>query len=296
MAQRQEISCNRARNRKSSSSEIPSCDQRRGQPRILGCALGQVNVNTAKFAPGNSVHLSCLILPLLSVTHRRMVSTTRNLVVLFADISGSTKLYEFLGNSDALATIDRCLSIVKRVCVDFDGRVVKTIGDEVLAVFPAADSAAQAAIEIQLRICKQRTSRDDPVAMHIGFHSGPTIEDGSDVFGDAVNVAARLTAFATGGQIFTSAQTAAELSPALRARTRDQDSHTLRGKEQDVAMFELTWAESEEELTSMSPRVALAPAKVKLTHGAREIELGEARSRLTLGRDIANDVGIADSQ
>jgi adenylate cyclase len=223
-----------------------------------------------------------------------MASTTRNLVVLFADISGSTKLYEFLGNSDALATIDRCLAIVKRVCVDFDGRVVKTMGDEVLAVFPAADSAAQAAIEIQLRICKQRTSRDTPVAMHIGFHSGPTIEDESDVFGDAVNVAARLTAFATGGQIFTSAQTAAELSPALRARTRDQDSHTVRGKEQDVAMFELTWVQSEEELTAMSPRVALAPAKVKLTHGAREIELGEARSRLTLGRDIANDVVIDD--
>src|SRR5450631_3697808 len=123
-----------------------------------------------------------------------MASTTRNLVVLFADISGSTKLYEFLGNVDALATIDRCLAIVKRVCVDFGGRVVKTIGDEVLAVFPAADAAAQAAIEVQLRISKQRTPRDTPVLMHIGFHSGPTIEDEGDVFGDAVNVAARLTA------------------------------------------------------------------------------------------------------
>lgn len=223
-----------------------------------------------------------------------MAPTTRNLVVLFADISGSTKLYEFLGNVDALATIDRCLAIAKRVCVDFDGRVVKTIGDEVLAVFPGADGAAQAAIEIQLRIAKQRTPRDTPVAMHIGFHSGPTIEEDGDVFGDAVNVAARLTAFATAGQIFTSAQTAAELSPALRARTRDQDSHTLRGKEQDVAVFELTWAQSEDELTSMSPRVAVAPAKVTLTHGVREIELGGARSRLTLGRDVTNDIVIAD--
>jgi class 3 adenylate cyclase len=223
-----------------------------------------------------------------------MAQTTRNLVVLFADISGSTKLYELLGNADALATIDRCLEIAKRVCVDFDGRVVKTIGDEVLAVFPVADGAARAAMEIQLRMCKQRTPRDTPVTMHIGFQSGPTIEEESDVFGDAVNVAARLTSFAAGGQIFTSAQTAAELSPVLRARTRDQDSHTLRGKEQDVAMFELTWAESEEELTSLSPRIALAPTKVKLTHGALEIELGEARSRLTLGRDATNDVVVAD--
>jgi len=223
-----------------------------------------------------------------------MAPTTRNLVVLFADVSGSTKLYELLGNVDALATIDRCLAIVKRVCADFDGRVVKTIGDEVLAVFPAADAAAQAAIEIQLRVSKQRTSRDTPVAMHIGFHSGPTIEDEGDVFGDAVNVAARLTSFATGGQIFTSGPTASEMSAALRARTRDQDSHTVRGKDQDVAMFELTWVESEDELTSMSPRVAVAPAKVVLTHGDREIELDETRSRLTLGRDITNDIIIAD--
>jgi class 3 adenylate cyclase len=223
-----------------------------------------------------------------------MAPATRNLVVLFADISGSTKLYEHLGNTDALATIDRCLEIAKRVCVDFDGRVVKTIGDEVLAVFPAADGAAQAAIEIQLRMCKQRTPRDTPVTMHIGFHSGPTIEEESDVFGDAVNVAARLTAFAGGGQIFTSAQTAAELSPVLRARTRDQDSHTMRGKDQDVAMFELTWAQSEDELTAMSPRVAVATTKVKLIHGTREIELGAARSRLTLGRDATNDIVIAD--
>ena len=194
-----------------------------------------------------------------------------------------------------MATIDRCLEIAKRVCMSgLDGRVVKTIGDEVLAVFSAADGAAQAAIEIQLAHVQAAYPRDTPVTMHIGFHSGPTIEDESDVFGDAVNVAARLTAFATGGQIFTSAQTAAELSPVLRARTRDQDSHTVRGKEQDVAMFELTWAESEEELTAMSPRVAVAAAKVKLMHGAREIELGEARSRLNLGRDATNDVVIAD--
>src|SRR6266566_2110186 len=223
-----------------------------------------------------------------------MDKAPQNLAILFADISGSAKLYENLGDAEALATIERCLAIIRQACIDFGGRVVKTIGDEVLAVFPAADGAAQAAIEIQLRICKQRTPRDTPVAMHIGFHSGPTIEDEADVFGDAVNVAARLTTFATGGQIFTSAQTAAELSPALRARTRDQDSHTFRGKDQDVAVFELTWVESEEELTSMSPRVAVAPTKVKLTHGAQEIELSEARSRLTLGRDITNDIVIAD--
>ena len=223
-----------------------------------------------------------------------MSTSTHNLVVLFADISASTKLYETLGNSEAQATVDRCLGIVKRICEDGGGRVIKTIGDEVMAAFTEADRAAQTAIEIQLNLSKQRTSKGTPIALHIGFHSGPAIEDAGDVFGDCVNVAARLTDFAKGGQIFTSAHTAAQLSPAMKQRTRDQDTYTLRGKELDIGLFELTWQESEDEMTMMSPRQAITAASVKLKHGTRAIELGAAHSVLTLGRDQQNDLMIAD--
>ena len=223
-----------------------------------------------------------------------MVSSTRNLTILFADISGSTKLYELLGNEEARGIVDRCLAIAKRVCEDFGGRVVKTIGDEVMAVFSSADAAAQAAIEIQTRVSKQRTSRGATMSMHIGFHSGPAIEEENDVFGDCVNVAARMTAFASRGQIFTSANTAAELSPVLRQRTRDQDKQTLKGKEQDIGLFELMWESGEDELTAMSPRLARTLAKVTLVHGTRAIDLSEERPLLTLGRDAQNDVVIAD--
>ncbi|MEO8738330.1 MAG: adenylate/guanylate cyclase domain-containing protein [Casimicrobiaceae bacterium] len=223
-----------------------------------------------------------------------MSPSSRNLTILFADITASTRLYDALGNAVAQVTIDRCLGIVKRVCDDGGGRVIKTIGDEVMVAFPTPDLAAQAAAEIQLNMGKQRTSQGAPIAMHIGFHSGSVIEDGGDVFGDAVNVAARLAAFAKGGQVFTSAHTVGELSPALRQRTRDQDAHTLRGKEQDIGIFELMWQESEDERTMMSPRKAIAPARVRLQHGAREIELGAAHSVLTMGRDQQNDIAVAD--
>ena len=223
-----------------------------------------------------------------------MSTPTHNLVVLFADITASTKIYETLGNAEAQFTIDRCLGIVKRICEDGGGRVVKTIGDEVMASFPVADLAAQAAIEIQLNMSKQRTSSGAPIALHIGFHSGPAIEDAGDVFGDCVNVASRLTEFAKGGQIFTSAHTVAELSPAMKKRTRDQDAHTLKGKDEDISLYELTWQESEDEMTMMSARKAMAAANVKLRHGTRDIELGAGHSVLTLGRDQQNDVMIAD--
>lgn len=223
-----------------------------------------------------------------------MTSPTRNAAILFADISGSTKLYEVLGNAEAQQTIDRCLGIVKKICLDQGGRVIKTIGDEVLASFPTPDAAARAAIEIQVRSSAQRTSRGAPITMHIGFHFGPTIEDKDDVFGDAVNVAARMTSFATSGQIFTSAQTVSELSPVLRSRTRDHAAHTLKGKDLDIGMFEVIWQESEDELTAMSPRVVIAPAMIKLTHGLRKMELTDKHSVLTLGRDLQNDVVVAD--
>jgi adenylate cyclase len=68
----------------------------------------------------------------------------------------------------------------------------------------------------------------------------------------------------------------------------------LKGKDLDVGMFEIIWQESEDELTAMSPRVAVAPAMIKLTHGLRKLELTDKHSVLTLGRDLQNDVVVAD--
>jgi class 3 adenylate cyclase len=223
-----------------------------------------------------------------------MDKSPRNLAILFADISGSAKLYESLGDAEALATIERCLAIIRQACIDSGGRVVKTIGDEVMAVFPAADGAARAATDMQARISAQRTSRGATLAIHVGFNYGPVLEEGDDVFGDSVTVAARLSNLAKGGQVFTSAQTVEELPPALRARTRSQQAHTVKGKQKDIDLFELVWQETEDELTALSTHVKFRPARLALKHGDREIELSEAAPTLSLGRDLQNDLVIAD--
>jgi len=220
--------------------------------------------------------------------------SSRNLAVLFADISGSAKLYEKLGDSEALATVERCITIIKQACTDGGGRVVKTIGDEVMAVFTGADHAARAASDMQTRISAQRTSRGVPLAIHVGFHFGPVLEDGSDVFGDTVTVAARLSNLAKGGQVFTSEQTVAQLPPAMRARTRDHQAQSVKGKQQDIVLFELFWQESEDELTALSTRVELRPAFLKLKHGDQELELSDTKSSLSIGRDPQNDLVIGD--
>ena len=223
-----------------------------------------------------------------------MEKAPRNLAVLFADISGSAKLYETLGDTEALATVERCLAIIQQACVDGGGRVIKMIGDEVMAVFPAADAAARAATDMQARISAQRTSHGAPLAIHVGFNFGPVLEEGTDVFGDTVTVAARLSNLARGGQVFTSAPTVAELAPAMRARTRSQQAHTVKGKQKDIDLFELLWQETEDELTALSTHVKVQPAHLSLQHGDRRIQLSEAVPTLLMGRDLQNDVVIAD--
>ena len=223
-----------------------------------------------------------------------MDKSPKNLAILFADISGSAKLYESLGDVEALSTVERCLAIIRQACIDSGGRVVKTIGDEVMAVFPAADGAARAATDMQARISAQQTSRGATLAIHVGFNYGPVLEEGNDVFGDSVTVAARLSNLAKGGQVFTSAQTVEELPPALRARTRSQQAHTVKGKQKDIDLFELVWQETEDELTALSTHVKFRPARLALKHGDRQIELSEATPTLSLGRDLQNDLVIAD--
>ena len=223
-----------------------------------------------------------------------MESGPRKLAILFADIAGSTKLYETLGDAEALLTIGRCLDIMKKVSEEHGGRVVKTIGDASMAVFPLPANAAYAAIAMQVQISAERTSRGAPLAIHAGFHFGPIIDDNADVFGDSVNVAARLSSLAKAGQTLVSLETVEVLSPALRARTRDQDTHTVRGKLVDVRTFELIWQESEEELTALSTRPQIRPVGLKLTHGARELDLNQDSAPITFGRDAQNDVVIMD--
>ena len=214
------------------------------------------------------------------------------LAVLFADVSGSTRLYEMLGDERALATIGRCVALMRETCELNSGRVVKTIGDEVMAVFPFADEAAQAASAMHARVGSEPL--DARVALRIGFHYGAALEADGDVFGDSVNVAARLAEIAHASQVITSGGTAAMLSPWFRARTRALAAVTVKGKSHDLDVWELLWQESAEDLTTLASPVDVSRAWLRLLHGGREIVLDERHPTLALGRDAQNDVVIDD--
>ena len=141
--------------------------------------------------------------------------------VLFVDVCGSTKLYETLGNARAQAVIARMLTVLSDSATRHLGTIVKTIGDEVMCTFSSAREAAEAAVDMQ-RSIKEATATPEmgikSLAVRVGFHSGPVISHAEDVFGDTVNVAARVVAHAKPGQILVAKQTVSAAAHGGRQR------------------------------------------------------------------------------
>lgn len=220
--------------------------------------------------------------------------------ILFADVSGSTRLYETLGDTRALATINNCLGILQKLTIQHKGRVIKTIGDEIMAAFPDADTAVHVATEMQLAITAEPPIGNVKVAIRIGFHFGPVLENASDgdVFGDTVNTAARMAGIAKGGQIITSGVTVKKMQQIMRASARFLDALTVKGKAEDIEVFEIIWQESAE-MTMMAgrtqaPAAASSQASLRLMHQGREILLNSEMPSVMLGRDPQADIVITD--
>lgn len=215
-------------------------------------------------------------------------------VVLFADVSGSTHLYEILGDTRAFAAIDGCLNVLRRLTAAHSGQVVKTIGDEIMAVFPGAASAAQAACEMQMLISAKPPIDNIRLAIRIGLHFGPVLESDDDVFGDTVNIAARMTEIAQAQQIITTKATVAMLPPIMRTSTRPLCGLNIKGKADDIEVLEIIWQEGDE-LTMMVGNTCTthtAEPVLRLTHRGNTFFVDARHPVITIGRDEQADIVI----
>lgn len=218
------------------------------------------------------------------------------MAVLFADVSDSTKIYEALGDTAAFVAVRGCIDLLQEITKSAGGRVVKTIGDGVMCVFPTADAAAMAASEMQMRLSRQKNEGGTRLAIRAGFHYGPVIQDeDDDVFGDSVNVAARMAGLALSGQVITTGETVAMLSSHLRGFTRRLDALPVKGKSEEVEVHELLWQTGSDH-TVMPTRMASSSgagskARLHVTYRGVTVTIkGEA----TFGRDMGNTVVVAD--
>ena len=191
------------------------------------------------------------------------------LAIVFADVVGSTKLYELLGDLRARDMVGICIDVMRAATDQNHGTVIKTMGDEVMATFPTADDALNAAAQMQKQIVlhPQLKVDEQTVAIRIGCNFGPVVLENRDIFGSAVHTANRMTSQAKAGQIITTATMVEQLSSDWRASVRQIDIATLKGRSSEVALFEVLW--QTEDITSMVPAIAIT---------SREREKGDKSS------------------
>jgi adenylate cyclase len=214
--------------------------------------------------------------------------------IMFVDVAGSTKLYEKEGDQKAQQIIERCLSIVTDNIKACDGTIIKFIGDEAMCRFANEDNAVKAAVNIQEALEQQSKTETLP-AVRIGLHYGMAIEKQGDVFGDAVNVAARVASIAKAKQIITTQDTVQNLSSEYTDMTRVFDKAPLKGKEGEVTIYEVLW--QPEKATRMHTSINSGTdgaALLSITYGGNEYNIKANSPDFLIGRDSRCDL-IVDS-
>jgi len=219
------------------------------------------------------------------------------LAILFADVVGSTRLYELMGDLRARDMVAICIDVMLSATEQRQGTVIKTMGDEVMSTFPSADEALNAAAQMQQQISSHAQLKVDgqPVSIRIGCHFGPVMLENRDVFGATVHTANRMTSQAKAGQIITTAATVERLSPEWRASCRQIDIAAIKGQGNEVALYEVLW--QSEDVTSMVPAISMNSRPVRLLRlrlraNDRDLVIDEQHSSITIGRAEDNDVVI----
>lgn len=179
----------------------------------------------------------------MAIQNRAVYSAqqTRKMAVLFADICGSTAMYDQLGNEAALNMITRTLNLLKQEVATHKGILIKTIGDEIMCTFPNAQRAAQAARAMHLAVEANKPGGDHPIAIRIGLHFGDVILKANDVFGDTVNVAARIASITRARQTMTTREVINALPADLGHKAVSITRASFRGKQDALEVFQLLW-------------------------------------------------------
>ena len=166
--------------------------------------------------------------------------------VVFADLMGSTGVFETIGNVQASRVVTRLTQWIAEICVAHNGQVIKTLGDGVLAVFPHAPDAINAVVELQRKHQKRIASSTAGTKMpiRIGVARGDVEFVDGDCYGDAVNVASRLSDLTGPHQIWANSDSLDGAVETDGVRFRPLGPITIRGRVEPCAVFQVEWHEN----------------------------------------------------
>ncbi|MBI4539135.1 MAG: FHA domain-containing protein [Gemmatimonadetes bacterium] len=228
-----------------------------------------------------------------------MAREQMDLAILFADVCKSTQLFETLGDARAREVIAATLSTLAGAATEHGGTIVKTIGDEIMCTFPTAERAVQSACTMQTLVSQPAADTYPNVSIRIGLQFGSVLSEHGDVFGDAVNVAARMAGLAKGGQIITTKDTVERILGSEGVLARSLGQVTVRGKQEMVEICDVIWQTDISRLTvtpgTHLPLERLRFARLTLTFCDREIRVEDDRGSFSLGRGEHNDLVVDEA-
>lgn len=221
-----------------------------------------------------------------------------NITVMFADFVGSTRLYDRFGDEMANTIIDDVIGLMSSVVKEHKGQVIKTIGDELMCSFPHPDNAVSAACQIQSMVDVLPSVDNFRIAVRIGIHCGEILlTSEGDLYGDTVNVAARISNKARARQIFVSDSVVDQLSKELRAMSRIFDVLSVKGKAEKLTVHQIIWEDNN--VTMMSSVMDFIPddisSRLTVSYQTSEICLSEELPCVMIGRESQCDLVIDSS-
>jgi adenylate cyclase len=225
-----------------------------------------------------------------------MAKTTELLSVLFSDISGSSKLYELLGDQVAQKIIGKILDRLSDLTVQYSGKVIKTVGDAVVCTFNSADNAIGAAKAMQLTMTFGIS--DDAnlpqINIHIGIHHGSVVINNDDIFGDAVNITARVADYANPRQIVATRAATDNLSEEASCFKKYLTRITAKNISGEIELFEINFEEQQSTLVLDTRKISedLFCSSLYLTRGGQVIVLDVQKQVVSVGREEFNDIAV----
>lgn len=228
-----------------------------------------------------------------------MPKRVEKLAVLFADVCGSTALYEKLGDDLARGMIASCLQTITDKVLVHHGKITKTLGDEVMAVFPSAEDSFLAACDMQTAVNRIQPVKDSPLHIRIGFNYGEVIKESNDVFGNTVNVAARVTAITRAGQIMSTQEVFNVLPAALQRRMRLIMRAEFKGKREHQDVYQVIDEQGDIDATRCGIPAYRKPTEndneMVLRHHHQSVKVSNNHRGVCLGREEFCDIVVKNS-
>ena len=223
--------------------------------------------------------------------------------VVFADLVGSTGIFERLGDETAGRFVTQLTTALSKTFEQHNGRVVKLLGDGLFVVFPLEGEAIEACLAIQLRLQEKPVHPGGnlgPAQMQMGVETGEVVEIAGDCYGDAVNSAARLADLAGAAQILTTQRVADALSPAQLGQLRSLGPMYLRGKSDATEVYRVDWqVDRDNDATVMGVSMSKASGRggyLELAAAGQTVRLEPRGEKRTLGRAATASLSINDSR